>query len=486
MKRLSILGVSWAILATAGSAGAYELLGAKWSRSALPVPYKVDLNSSRDLGRSATRTVVEASFATWAAPSCSAFRASFSSEVTGGRADANDGQNTLVWIYGSWPAELGGSDTIGVTTPVWYQGGSMVDADMQFNGASHRWTTSPSGYNDVDAQSIITHEAGHFLGLDHSNVVSATMYYAYEGGTSLRTLASDDISGVCALYPSGPGSECSSSRPCPNNQQCQNGYCIAGSGGGGTLGSSCTEGCATGFYCVCTDEAQTNCFCTRDCDSSNPCPTSWQCAPLQSGGGACVPQGTLGNGQLGDPCGGGQDCSNGFCVGISASQGVCSQTCTDSQPCPSGYYCAPLQGGGGACLRSAAPSDGGSSSVPDAGAPLPPQPLGASCSGSLQCQSRWCAYLADSSQRICTQSCDENNPCPGGFHCGALVGGTLGCLTGDEPGPGPEGPVEGEDGGLVQRPPSGGCGATPGEARGSMLWLLLLAGAVFAVRRRRA
>jgi MYXO-CTERM domain-containing protein len=43
----------------------------------------------------------------------------------------------------------------------------------------------------------------------HTHDPSATMWPAYtEGSTSLRTLSSDDVAGICAIYPPG-GSICS-------------------------------------------------------------------------------------------------------------------------------------------------------------------------------------------------------------------------------------------------------------------------------------
>jgi len=55
----------------------------------------------------------------------------------------------------------------------------------------------------VDLDSLLTHEAGHLLGLAHNTMdKTATMFPGYSEGTdSLRTLAADDIDGICALYP---------------------------------------------------------------------------------------------------------------------------------------------------------------------------------------------------------------------------------------------------------------------------------------------
>jgi hypothetical protein len=49
----------------------------------------------------------------------------------------------------------------------------------------------------VDLYSVALHEAGHALGLGHSDVPGAVMYPYYRLAT---TLASDDIAGIQALY----------------------------------------------------------------------------------------------------------------------------------------------------------------------------------------------------------------------------------------------------------------------------------------------
>ncbi len=56
--------------------------------------------------------------------------------------------------------------------------------------------------NAVDLDSLLTHEAGHLLGLGHTRDPAATMYPGYElGSVELRTLAADDVAGVCSIYP---------------------------------------------------------------------------------------------------------------------------------------------------------------------------------------------------------------------------------------------------------------------------------------------
>ena len=48
----------------------------------------------------------------------------------------------------------------------------------------------------------MTHEVGHYLGLDHSQIQEATMYRSARlGETKKRSLEQDDIDGVCSIYP---------------------------------------------------------------------------------------------------------------------------------------------------------------------------------------------------------------------------------------------------------------------------------------------
>jgi hypothetical protein len=55
----------------------------------------------------------------------------------------------------------------------------------------------------------VTHEVGHFIGLDHTLDFDATMFAGYdEGTTELRTLEQDDIDGACAIYPPSRAATC--------------------------------------------------------------------------------------------------------------------------------------------------------------------------------------------------------------------------------------------------------------------------------------
>lgn len=101
---------------------------------------------------------------------------------------AIDGINVIGWE--AFPQSQ--NDASGIT--YWnYRGQNMVDADVSLN-TYYKWTLA-----DVDA--VITHEAGHMVGLQHSNVSQAIMYAnPYHSYEYQRTLRGDDVAGCTALY----------------------------------------------------------------------------------------------------------------------------------------------------------------------------------------------------------------------------------------------------------------------------------------------
>ncbi len=85
--------------------------------------------------------------------------------------------------------------------------GEIYDADMEINSLPTNakiTTTDPPAQVLYDLQSIVTHEAGHFLGLAHTQPThpEATMFARYsQGETAMRVPSRDDACGICAAYP---------------------------------------------------------------------------------------------------------------------------------------------------------------------------------------------------------------------------------------------------------------------------------------------
>ncbi len=115
-----------------------------------------------------------------------------------------DGKNIIAWGKTSGTALA--------VTYIWYntQTKQVVETDTIFN--NHLlWTWSDPTLNQCsantssfDVQDILTHETGHWMGLDDeytSNFVDNTMYgYGAKGEIKKGTLASGDVTAVTNLY----------------------------------------------------------------------------------------------------------------------------------------------------------------------------------------------------------------------------------------------------------------------------------------------
>ncbi len=80
--------------------------------------------------------------------------------------------------------------------------GQIFDADITINAVDFDFgmRSEPiEGFMDV--QNTVTHEMGHFLGLDHSQTPDATMFPTAPNSEVIkRTLEADDAEGLCCIY----------------------------------------------------------------------------------------------------------------------------------------------------------------------------------------------------------------------------------------------------------------------------------------------
>jgi len=131
--------------------------------------------------------------------------------------------NTIVFRDVDW-TECDGTPkpdaetTLALTTVTFNtETGEIYDADMEVNTAHNAITTvEPPGRVIYDFHSIMTHEAGHFLGLAHTNLkqptdktLTPTMYARYEEREIyMRDPAQDDVCAICAAYPPSRTAPC--------------------------------------------------------------------------------------------------------------------------------------------------------------------------------------------------------------------------------------------------------------------------------------
>lgn len=180
-----------------------------WKRSCIGVSVQVD--ASEQVPFDMADAVVTKAFQTWEEPTCD--------DMAGGKpnihvenmgpVDCNLVQynsqaanaNIVVFRDQNWPHPAGPHNIALTTVTYSTQTGEIYDADMEVNSAGFGLTTSDTGVQ-TDLLSVVTHEAGHFLGLTHSLDATSTMWANYTtGDLGPRTLALDDIAGICSTYP---------------------------------------------------------------------------------------------------------------------------------------------------------------------------------------------------------------------------------------------------------------------------------------------
>jgi uncharacterized protein (TIGR03382 family) len=213
-----------------------------WGRRC--IPFWINERGSEDLGNFAVaEDATRKSFETWENVACSDLEFPYQ-----GRTDIDDVgidfRNVILWrdAPGSWDHPRG---VIALTTTTFCTkadggqcdvAGRILDADIEMNGVDYDFThTSNPLRTRFDARNTLTHEIGHFVGLDHTPVPEATMYdEAPRGETAKATLHPDDITGMCDVYPSveSPGA----CEPIPDPSD------VPGGGGGGEGGCDATGG----------------------------------------------------------------------------------------------------------------------------------------------------------------------------------------------------------------------------------------------------
>jgi hypothetical protein len=113
--------------------------------------------------------------------------------------NAQQGNANIITFRDDWPYD---PTELARTTTTWHDTtGELFDADIEVNT---EWDFATS-LEDVredrpDLKSVLVHEAGHFLGIAHSDSAAAVMIRKYEDNANYRTLRGDDVEAVCAIY----------------------------------------------------------------------------------------------------------------------------------------------------------------------------------------------------------------------------------------------------------------------------------------------
>ncbi|NLH75350.1 MAG: matrixin family metalloprotease [Verrucomicrobia bacterium] len=156
--------------------------------------------------RDSELNAVRAAFAVWQSTPNSILRFEEGGTVASGvDVDELDNTNVVYWAKKSTWVAGGSVNVVGATavTFIARAGWLLVGADLVLNGVNYSWSTNPDGVGgSYFVESIVTHEIGHFIGLEHSPLGGATMFYRDPGGIGTYLgLSTDERLAVQFLYP---------------------------------------------------------------------------------------------------------------------------------------------------------------------------------------------------------------------------------------------------------------------------------------------
>jgi MYXO-CTERM domain-containing protein len=194
-----------------------------WSSNCVTFSIQKDAAPRAGIDYAAAKASVERAFDAWTSADCGgrgpSLRFTLSEPVT---CDASEysldhhNANIIVFRENEWPYE-GAEDALGLTRVRFdpdVNVGELFDTDIELNAVAEPLSVGEPKANEVDLDSLITHEMGHALGLGHSLDVGATMLAGYAtGSVAPRTLGDDDVAGVCEIYPPGRKAGSSSCEP---------------------------------------------------------------------------------------------------------------------------------------------------------------------------------------------------------------------------------------------------------------------------------
>jgi DNA-binding beta-propeller fold protein YncE len=184
-----------------------------WSSECVTFSIQKDAAPRAGIDYAAVKASVERAFDAWTSVDCNgkspSLHLTLSDPVSCAASEySKDHHNANIVVFreDEWPYE-GGEDALGLTRVRFDPDnnvGELYDTDIEINAVSEPLSVGDPKADEVDLDSLLTHEMGHALGLGHSLDIGATMLAGYaKGSVAPRTLGDDDIAGVCSIYPPG-------------------------------------------------------------------------------------------------------------------------------------------------------------------------------------------------------------------------------------------------------------------------------------------
>jgi hypothetical protein len=168
-----------------------------WSSST--ISYNIHTAGSDDITDNSHIPAIEHAFQSWTDVEGSQINLTRGTDTTSGSTSGSG--HTVTFDESNSSGYFPSGSGIVAITPISYMlaDGRITDADILFNGNQFTFSTNQTP-GTFDVQDVLTHEVGHFIGLDHSPVVSGTMW-PYVSNTQWlhRSLSQDDEAGAVAV-----------------------------------------------------------------------------------------------------------------------------------------------------------------------------------------------------------------------------------------------------------------------------------------------
>jgi len=184
-----------------------------------PVAYRIGADGDATLGAPASEQAANAALAVWSNTGCGSLRLIDAGSAEPTPFSSCDGRTQI--SFNDPFSEI--PDPVDCTGVLAVGGDCTDNVPLTFNGTPFYPITEGdivvnngfgncAFWNGSNLAELLTHEVGHTIGLAHSSddaeerdtsLRDATMYYAAHFDGRGAQLMSDDLAGVCALYPSG-------------------------------------------------------------------------------------------------------------------------------------------------------------------------------------------------------------------------------------------------------------------------------------------
>ena len=170
----------------------------KWPGATPKIKVKVNLNSSHigEQGGTAEEflTAITNALRTWSVISEAEFTFLYDGPTSSATTGFNSANEIVFMAQGS-------NSPLGKAL-VWYtSNGTILEGDIWINEDYQVDATTNPMSNEIDLESIVLHELGHWLPLSHINAADAVMYAALSPGVRKTVLHDEDRNGITALYP---------------------------------------------------------------------------------------------------------------------------------------------------------------------------------------------------------------------------------------------------------------------------------------------